>query len=584
MRKINYLVGFVGLMCFTSTVVSAQGFLRARNQEIVNDNGNVLLRGIGLGGWVLQEPYMLQLSGIARTQTEIRSKINELAGDSATRVFYEEWIKNGITRADLDSLSAWGFNSVRYPMHYNLFTLPVEDEPVPGENTWLEEGFVLTDSLLSWCAANRIYLMLDLHAAPGGQGNDIAISDASEVRLWESEENKNKTVALWRKLAERYAGEEWIGGYDVLNEPNYGFESKDDKNGCAEPLNAPLRELLIRITEAIREVDRNHLIVIEGNCWGNNYNGIFPLWDDNIVISFHKYWNYNYEGELHFILKHREQNNAPIWLSESGENSNAWFTDAIRMMEEKNIGWCWWTYKRMGLACPMQVQKPEGYDALKQYWAGTGERPSQEQAVKVLSQLAENYKLKNTVFHKDYLDALFRQVRTDETLPYTTHELKSGSSLTVFASDYDLGRSGWAYHDTDSANYRTSTSVSVPWNSGESYRNDGVDIAPCNDFPTNGYCVSYTEPGEWLQYTIDVEKEGKYLLSLRTSHAAEGGRLHLTVNGEPAGDVTVPDGSAGEWTLSAGRETALKKGQNTLRVFIDKGGFDLNYIRLATER
>jgi aryl-phospho-beta-D-glucosidase BglC (GH1 family) len=584
MKKTVCQTGFIILfLFFFSAFVPAQGYLRTQGQEIVNNDGALLLRGIGLGGWVLQEPYMLQLSGVARTQTQIRNKISDLIGDSATRLFYEDWIKNSVTREDLDSLAAWGFNSIRFPMHYNLFTLPVEQESVPGKNTWLETGFALTDSLLSWCKANRMYLILDLHAAPGGQGNDVAIADASEIRLWESEENKNKTVALWRKIAERYAGEEWIGGYDIINEPNYGFESKDDKNGCNETLNRPLRELLIRITEAIREVDNNHLIVIEGNCWGNNYNGIFPLWDNNIVISFHKYWNYNDENEIEYILNYRKQNNAPVWLSESGENSNAWFTDAIRLVEGKNIGWCWWTYKRMSPVCPMEIRQAEGYEALKQYWKGNGKRPSPEQALRVLNQLAENCKIKHTIFHKDYVDALFRQVQTDETLPYAKHELKSGNPLTVFASDYDLGRSGQAYHDTDSANYRTSTSVSIPWNRGESYRNDGVDIIPCNDFPANGYCVSYTEAGEWLQYTVDVETSGEYTIDVRASLASGGGQFHLTINGEPAGEVKIPAGSTREWTHFPLEKKRLEKGRNHLRLFIDKGGFDLNCIRLATE-
>ena len=66
---------------------------------------------------------------------------------------------------------------IRLPMHYNLYTLPVDKEPVAGENTWLDKGFAITDSLLAWCKANHMYLILDLHAAPGGQGNDINISD-----------------------------------------------------------------------------------------------------------------------------------------------------------------------------------------------------------------------------------------------------------------------------------------------------------------------------------------------------------------------------------------------------------------------
>ena len=176
-------------------------------------------------------------------------------------------------------------------MHYNLYTLPVEEEPVPGENTWLEKGFALTDSLVKWCAANSMYVILDLHAAPGGQGRDAAISDYDDSKpsLWESDANKTKTIALWRKLAERYKNEKWIGGYDLINETNWNFTAGAHQNGCGETTNAPLKKLFTDITAAIREVDPNHLIFIEGNCWANNHNGLFPAWDNNMAISFHKY-------------------------------------------------------------------------------------------------------------------------------------------------------------------------------------------------------------------------------------------------------------------------------------------------------
>ena len=44
------------------TTIQAQEFLKASGKQIVNEkNENVLLRGIGLGGWMLQEGYMLSL-------------------------------------------------------------------------------------------------------------------------------------------------------------------------------------------------------------------------------------------------------------------------------------------------------------------------------------------------------------------------------------------------------------------------------------------------------------------------------------------------------------------------------------------
>jgi aryl-phospho-beta-D-glucosidase BglC (GH1 family) len=133
-----------------------------------------------------------------------------------------------------------------------------------------------------------------------------------------SEDNKKKMIALWRKLAQRYVNEPWIGGYDIINEPNWGFtDPVNDKNGTKEKDNSVLRVLMQDITNAIREVDKKHLVIIEGNGWGNNYNGVLPTWDNNMALSFHKYWNKNDLNSIQAILKAREQYHVPVWLGET---------------------------------------------------------------------------------------------------------------------------------------------------------------------------------------------------------------------------------------------------------------------------
>jgi aryl-phospho-beta-D-glucosidase BglC (GH1 family) len=201
------------------TLISWGQGLKTEGKIIVNSKGEeVILRGMGLGGWMLMEGYMMQSSEVADTQHEFRSRLVDLIGESKTDEFFNTWLANHVTKKDIDSLAKWGFNSVRLPMHYNLFTLPIEDESVIGQNTWLDKGFTIVDNLLDWCEANSMYLILDLHGAPGGQGTNAAISDYDDTKpsLWQSQENKNKTVALWRKLAERYKDEPWIGGYDLM--------------------------------------------------------------------------------------------------------------------------------------------------------------------------------------------------------------------------------------------------------------------------------------------------------------------------------------------------------------------------------
>ena len=137
----RYLFLLVNFLFISISGSYAQGFLKAQGKAIVNGNGDtVILRGMGLGGWMLQEGYMLQTAGFASAQYQIREKIEELIGTADTDLFYDQWLANHVRKIDIDSLKAWGFNSVRLPMHYNLFTLPIQDEPVLGQNTWLNKG------------------------------------------------------------------------------------------------------------------------------------------------------------------------------------------------------------------------------------------------------------------------------------------------------------------------------------------------------------------------------------------------------------------------------------------------------------
>src|SRR5699024_7055149 len=151
----------------------------------------------------------------------------------------------------------------------------------------------------------------------GGQGHNLSISDRdpSKPSLWQSKANWQKTIALWKKIAKRYSDKEWVGGYDLINEPNWSFVNPLDKgdHGCNDTLNDPLRKLYVKIADAIRSVDKSHIIFIEGNCWATNFKGLFPLWDDNMVISFHKYWNENTVASIQKYLDIREKYNVPLW-------------------------------------------------------------------------------------------------------------------------------------------------------------------------------------------------------------------------------------------------------------------------------
>lgn len=578
-RSLLFMTFFI--FCL-SAVLKSQGFLKAEGQRIINAHGdNVLLRGIGLGGWMLQEGYMLHLNKEGQ-QYRIKQRVASLIGEEETSAFYNSWLSNHTTRSDIDSLHAWGFNSVRLPMHYNLFTLPVDQEPEADKNTWLTVGFALTDSLISWCKANHMYVMLDLHAAPGGQGNDVNISDRdpSKPSLWQSEANREKTIALWQKIAARYADEPTVGAYDILNEPNWGFEDTlNDRNGLKEEKNTQLKQLLVDITHAIREVDKNHIIIIEGNGWGNNYKGLLGPWDNNMVLSFHKYWNHNDQQSIRHIVDFRNQYNIPVWIGETGENSNTWFTEAIRLFEKNNMGWSWWPLKKLGNNNPLQIKSNPVYDSLVNYWNGKSSSPPAH-VYEGLMELAHQTKCENNIVHRDVVDAMIRQPFSHIAIPFKANRISNGT--VIYAVDYDLGANGIAYYDMDTANYRISTGKESTGNRGRTYRNDGVDIYE-DSILKGSFYVGHTEDEEWLQYTIDVLEEGRYNLKIAVS--ANNGESALSIStGDTQEKQTISIPSTGgneKWESVIFKNFLLKRGTNHLRIYIVKGGFNLRSITFS---
>lgn len=552
--------------------------LKTEGKKIVNEKGeNIQLRGLGLGGWMLQEGYMLKTADFAGPQFKIKEKIAELIGEDGMNEFYKAYLKNGITKQDIDFLAKSGFNSIRLPMHCNLYTLPIEKESLKGQNTWLEEGFKMTDDLLKWCTDNKIYLILDLHAAPGGQGNDVNISDndKSKPSLWESVENKKKTIALWKKLAERYKDSPWIGGYDLINEPNINFTGKNP-NGTDETSNAPLWKLQKEITEAIRTVDKKHIIFIEGNAWGNNYNGLIPIWDNNLAFSFHKYWNYNNDETLKFALDLRDKHNMPIWLGETGENSNVWFTELIQLLDKHNIGYAFWPMKKIdNIAGITNVKIIPEYQKLLDYWKNGGEKPSKEFARKALMQIAENYKFSNVEIKHDVIDSMFRQTNENTSKPFKNHQILG----KIFAAEYDLGKMGIAYEDKDFINLWVSdSSKRSEWNSGNQMRNDGVDIYKSED---NEYYVGKTETGEWLQYTINSKSDKAYTFDIKYSSENDAKIRIEDASGKQIATVAIKSTGGNEnWQTVSTKGISLKKGKNKVRIYFENNGVNLKYFEV----
>jgi len=553
---------FIFLFVLSSELIYSQGFLHTNGKKILDRHGSeIILRGIGLGGWMLQEGYMFKTSSFANAEHDFRNKIKLLVGETKTNEIYKLYHDAAVKEIDVKQLSDWGFNSIRLPMHYNKLT------NLNNDGTYFGEGFARIDSLLAWCKKYQIYLILDLHAAPGGQNAEgISDYDSSIPLLWNSETNKQITINLWKKIAERYVNEEWIGGYDLLNEPNWELGSQ----------NSPLLQLYKDITSAIRSVDNNHLIFIEGNNYANNFTGLTPPWDNNMAYSFHKYWNNTDQSSINWVLSIRENYNVPLWLGETGENSNQWMKETIQLMEINKIGWATWPLKKIDdIAGPMSVNLTPQYQVLLNYWNGQGTKPTETYAYAALKLQFEMFSYENCRIQKDYVDALFRQQKNSSSVPYITNNIPG----VLFAVNYDMGSWGSGYSDKVYENTSGSPGGSS-WNSGGSYRNDGVDIEKCSDGITNGYNVGWIESGEWLKFTVEIAYSGTYDLNIRYAANSSTGKIQLTTASNFLTNLIDLPSTGGwqTWKTLTVNNVQLTAGTHEIYLKFYFTGFNFNYL------
>ena len=561
---------FFKLILMLSCVsINGQTLLHTNGKAIVNANGDtVILRTMNLGGWMLIEPYQLQAAGFASAQWEFEDKIEQLVGAAEKDIFLENWYANHVRKIDIDSLAAWGFNAIRLPMHYNLFTLSIQEEPVLGQNTWLNKGFEMTDSLVSWCKQNNMYVVLDLHAAPGGQGGNTGISDYNPAypSLWEDINNQHKTMSLWKKIAEHYVNEPAIAGYDFLNETNWNLGTN------------VLRNFYTQLTDSVRAADTNHIIFIEGNWYANDFSGLTPPWDNNMVYSPHKYWSKNFQADIQWALDIRDNWNVPIWFGESGENSNTWFRNAIRLFEDHELGWAWWPMKKLeSISCPMSITKTVDFENLLNYWSSGNNPPSTNTAINTLFQLTEDLKLENCTYQNDVIDAMFRQVYSNETKPYDSVATIPGR---IFAPDFDMGVVGEAYYDNVVSDFHVTTGTYTAWNEGWSYRNDGADISECNDvyFFHNGYQVGWFEEGEFLQYVVDIDSSGVYDINFRYSAHNSNSKIKFSIN-DTLFTPSTPLSNTNNWSFwstATISNAILHAGRHKIRLHCDGGEINVN--------
>jgi aryl-phospho-beta-D-glucosidase BglC (GH1 family) len=249
-----------------------------------------------------------------------------------------------------------GMNVIRFCMYYGTF----ENDSNPY--SYKQSGWDYLNEKVQFAKNNGIYLILGMHYPPGGLQ-----SDAGGFDLWDIRENQTRLVALWKEIAYRYREEKTIAGFDLVNEPLVS-ESVDQ-----------WKDLANEIIREIREVDNNHLIIVEQLlAVGPNYEHmgdqdyITFLVDDpynNVMYDFHFYnpFEFTHEGQGNYpgdwdqsylesclleTLQFSISNNVPMSVGEFGlrwdlvpaVDAEAWTRDLLDLFDQNSLNWTYWCY------------------------------------------------------------------------------------------------------------------------------------------------------------------------------------------------------------------------------------------------
>ncbi len=390
----------LGLLVWLSSAAVAQSrFVHTSGTQLIDGKGHpLMLRGTNLGNWLLREGYMFHFEGGPQSAREIDALVNELLGPEAAAKFWKTYLDRYITRDDIQFLKRSGFNSIRVPIHYKYFE---------NDNA---EGFRLLDRVIGWSRETGLYVVIDLHAAPGGQTGANIDDSWGYPWIYDSPQEQQHAIDVWKRIAAHYRDSETVLGYDLLNEPIPHFPELKKFNSQLEPLYR-------RLVAAIREVDKNHIVILGGAQWDTNFSIFSPPFDSNVMYTFHKYWMKPEQGEIQLYVDFRDKYHVPIWMSESGENTDEWITQFRELLEKNQIGWAFWPYKKMDSPRGIVLFAPPQYwDEVVAYAklpGGTGEvekhlakRPAQEHINAAFAELLENIQFNKCQINEGYLKAL----------------------------------------------------------------------------------------------------------------------------------------------------------------------------------
>ncbi|WP_310605594.1 glycoside hydrolase family 5 protein [Anaerosporobacter sp.] len=325
-------------------MVNKNRLLKVVNGKLVNGLGEeVILRGVNLGGWLVQESWMCPVSGDDRkwanldTLTVLEKRFNTDEVQELIDTYQDHWI----TEADIKNIAEMGCNALRVPFWYRNFMKDVN-------GTWIDEnldenpGFKRLDWIIQMAETYDMYVILDLHGCPGGQSMDHCCGTLVQNLLYTEDICQEAMKKLWIAIANRYRDNSTVAAYDIMNEPqnNGGYEGANSYDPWKQESWEMSNQIYDSMIKAIRETGDEHIITVEGIWRVSNLPDPNKMGWTNMMYQTHLY-----DDDAGFKQWVDDMADVMAKYEVAGYIGEFQNLNGIKMCNEKNISWTTWSYK-----------------------------------------------------------------------------------------------------------------------------------------------------------------------------------------------------------------------------------------------